>query len=63
MEGANYASVEYLLAGLSIVSTPSISGGREVYFDPEFCIVCDPDHQHSGAERCPKACAFAAHST
>jgi len=42
MEGANYASMEYLLAGLPVVSTPSI-GGREVYFDPEFCIVCDPD--------------------
>ena len=41
-EGANYASMEYLLAGLPVVSTPSI-GGREVFFDPEFCIVCDPD--------------------
>jgi uncharacterized protein (TIGR01627 family) len=42
MEGANYASLEYMLAGLPVVSTPSI-GGREMYFDPEFCIVCDPD--------------------
>ena len=42
MEGANYASMEYLLAGLPVVSTPSI-GGREVYFDPDFCTICDPD--------------------
>jgi uncharacterized protein (TIGR01627 family) len=42
IEGANYASVEYLLAGLPIVSTPS-TGGRDVYFDPEFCTVCDPE--------------------
>ena len=41
MEGANYASMEYMLAGLPIVSTPSI-GGREVYFDHEFCTICDP---------------------
>jgi glycosyltransferase involved in cell wall biosynthesis len=33
VEGSNYASMEYMLAGLPIVSTPSI-GGREVYFDP-----------------------------
>lgn len=42
VEGSNYASMEYMLAGLAVVSTPS-QGGREVYFDPEFCIVCDPD--------------------
>jgi uncharacterized protein (TIGR01627 family) len=42
IEGANYASMEYLLAGLPVVSTPSI-GGREVYFDPDFCTICDPD--------------------
>jgi uncharacterized protein (TIGR01627 family) len=42
MEGANYASMEYLLAGLPVVSTPSI-GGREVYFDSDFCTICDPD--------------------
>jgi glycosyltransferase involved in cell wall biosynthesis len=41
-EGSNYASMEYMLAGLGVVSTPSI-GGRDVYFDPEFCIVCDPN--------------------
>jgi uncharacterized protein (TIGR01627 family) len=42
VEGSNYASVEYLLAGLPVVSTPSI-GGRDVFFDPDYCIVCAPD--------------------
>ena len=41
IEGANYASIEYLLAGLPVVSTPS-TGGRDVYFDPEFCVIADP---------------------
>ncbi|MGE0846589.1 MAG: glycosyltransferase [Flavobacteriaceae bacterium] len=40
-EGANYASMEYMLAGLPVVSTPSV-GGREVYFDHEICTICDP---------------------
>ena len=35
-EGAMFAGTEYLLAGLPIVTTPSI-GGRDTYFDPEFC--------------------------
>jgi glycosyltransferase involved in cell wall biosynthesis len=42
VEGSSYASMEYLLAGLPVVSTPS-KGGRDVFFDPEFCIVCDPN--------------------
>jgi glycosyltransferase involved in cell wall biosynthesis len=42
VEGSSYCSMEYLLAGLPVVSTPSL-GGRDVYFDPEFCIVCPPD--------------------
>ncbi|HLH96248.1 MAG TPA: glycosyltransferase [Xanthobacteraceae bacterium] len=42
VEGSNRASMEYMLAGLGVVSTPS-TGGRDVYFDPEFCIVCEPD--------------------
>jgi uncharacterized protein (TIGR01627 family) len=42
VEGSNYASMEYMLAGLPVVSTPS-KGGRDVFFDPEFCIVCDPN--------------------
>jgi glycosyltransferase involved in cell wall biosynthesis len=42
VEGSNYASVEYMLAGLPVVSTPSV-GGRDVYFDHEFCTICDPE--------------------
>lgn len=42
LEGSSYASMEYLLAGLPVVSTPS-KGGRDVFFDPEYCIVCEPD--------------------
>ena len=42
VEGSSYASMEYMLAGLPIVSTPSL-GGRDVYFDPDYCIVCDPN--------------------
>ena len=41
-EGSNYTSMEYMLAGLPVVSTPS-RGGREVYFDPDFCTICDPN--------------------
>ena len=41
IEGQNKASMEYMLAGLGVVSTPSI-GGRDVYFEEEFCIVCEP---------------------
>jgi hypothetical protein len=41
-EGAMRASAEYLFAGLSVVSTPSL-GGRDTYFDDEFCIVTKPD--------------------
>jgi hypothetical protein len=44
IEGSNYASMEYLLAGLGVVSTPSM-GGRDVYFDPEFCIMCEPKRE------------------
>ena len=41
-EGAMFASVEYLLAGLPIVTTPS-SGGRHVYHDPEFSLTVPAD--------------------
>lgn len=36
-----YASIEYLLAGLPIVSTPS-RGGRDVFFDPDYCVIAEP---------------------
>ena len=35
-EGANYASSEYLLCGIPVVSTSSI-GGRDVFFDNRYC--------------------------
>ena len=42
VEGSNNASMEYMLAGLPLVSTPS-RGGREVFFDHEYCLICDPN--------------------
>lgn len=41
-EGAMFASAEYLLSGLSIVTTPS-TGGRDVYHDAEYCWTVPPD--------------------
>jgi glycosyltransferase involved in cell wall biosynthesis len=41
-EGAMYSSMEYLMAGLPIVSTPSL-GGRDVYFDPDYCLIAEPE--------------------
>jgi len=41
-EGAMRASIEYLFAGLSVVSTPSL-GGRDHYFDDEYCIIAEPN--------------------
>jgi len=40
IEGASYATVEFLLTGLPVVSTRSI-GGREVWFDERNAILCD----------------------
>ena len=37
-----FASTEYLLAGLPVVSTPSI-GGRESFYDEEYCRIAEPD--------------------
>ena len=41
-EGANYATVEYLLTGLPVVSTRSL-GGRDVFFDERCVVVADDD--------------------
>ena len=41
VEGANYATTEYLLSGLPVVSTPS-QGGREVFLDPEISRIVEP---------------------
>ena len=42
IEGAMFSSMEYMLAGLPIVSTPSL-GGRDTYFDDDYCIVAPAD--------------------
>ena len=42
VEGAMFSSMEYLLCGLPVVSTPS-KGGRAVFWDDRFVIVCEPD--------------------
>lgn len=41
-EGGNYASVEYLLSGVPVVSTRS-TGGRDHFLNPEFCRIVDPN--------------------
>ncbi len=41
-EGAMWASAQYLLAGLPVVSTAS-EGGRDVFFHPEHVRIVDPD--------------------
>ncbi|MGB6535143.1 MAG: hypothetical protein WBF58_04195 [Xanthobacteraceae bacterium] len=43
-EGACYASLEYLLCGLPVVSTFS-RGGRDEYYDDYAAIVCEADSQ------------------
>ncbi len=40
-EGGNYATTEYLLSGLPVVSTPS-QGGRDVFLDPEVSRIVPP---------------------
>lgn len=46
LEGGNYATAEYLLCGLPVVSTPipalGTLGGREEYLDDDNCVYCDP---------------------
>lgn len=42
VEGAMRASIEYLFAGLPVVSIPSL-GGRDRYFDDEYCVIARPD--------------------
>jgi glycosyltransferase involved in cell wall biosynthesis len=41
VEGTNRASMEYLLSGLPVVSTPSM-GGRDVFFDEDYCAIVEP---------------------
>lgn len=42
LEGAMYASVEYLLAGLPVVTTHS-RGGRDIFFHPDTTLIVDDD--------------------
>jgi len=48
MEGAMFVSMEYLLCGLPVVSTPSL-GGRDTFWDDRFVIVCDPEPEKIAA--------------
>ncbi|MBB5754075.1 glycosyltransferase [Prosthecomicrobium pneumaticum] len=41
VEGVMLSSMEYMLAGLPVVSTPS-TGGRDFFFDPDFCMIAPP---------------------
>jgi glycosyltransferase involved in cell wall biosynthesis len=41
-EGAMYASMEYLMCGVPVVSTVN-AGGRDVFFDPDYCRTVEPD--------------------
>ena len=41
-EGAMFASIEYLLCGLPVVSTPNL-GGRDLFFDPNFSRTVEPN--------------------
>ncbi|WP_298067677.1 glycosyltransferase [uncultured Mailhella sp.] len=55
-EGACFASAEYLLCGLPVVTTASI-GGRDEFFDKDYVIYTDPDPK-SVAEAVDKALAL-----
>lgn len=41
VEGAMYASIQYLLCGLPVISTPSL-GGRDVFFDEANTLIVEP---------------------
>ena len=40
-EGAMYASIQYLMTGLPVVSTPS-EGGRDDFYHPDYVRIVDP---------------------
>jgi len=50
-EANNKASIEYLLSGVPVVSTPS-KGGRDVFFDEEYCATVEakPDTVREGVK-------------
>ncbi|MBX3581879.1 MAG: glycosyltransferase [Rhizobiaceae bacterium] len=47
VEGPMFASTEYMLAGLPVVTTPN-RGGRDVYMDDEYCLTVPPDPRSVG---------------
>jgi glycosyltransferase involved in cell wall biosynthesis len=51
IEGAMFASIQYLLCGLPVVSTKS-KGGRDVFFDDEYVLIVDdhPDAVREGVK-------------
>jgi glycosyltransferase involved in cell wall biosynthesis len=42
VEGAMFSSIEYLVAGLPIVTVPN-RGGRDYFFDADYCITAEPN--------------------
>jgi hypothetical protein len=52
-EGACFASTQYLLSGLPVVSTQS-KGGRDIWFNDRNSIICE-----NNAEDCMKCCKIA----
>ncbi len=43
-EGAMYASIQYLLAGLPVVTTPS-RGGRDEFFESDYVLTVEPNSE------------------
>jgi len=52
IEGAMYASIEYLLSGLPVVTTPS-QGGRDAFFHPDYVetVESEPTAVAAGVQR------------
>lgn len=48
MEGGNFASIEYLLCGLPVVTTRNV-GGRDVFFHPDYVVTVDDDPESVAA--------------
>jgi glycosyltransferase involved in cell wall biosynthesis len=59
-EGAMFASIQYLLAGLPVVTTPSL-GGRDIFYHPDYVETVDPTPQAvaAGVERM-RSCSVSA---
>jgi hypothetical protein len=43
-EGSCYTSNEYMLCGLPVISPPCV-GGREIYYNPQTSILCNPSKE------------------